>query len=321
MRDIIPPLRFVISAALVSVLGMATASAASPEAPPPPAAGASGGIPGLTREIVTLRRQLTKLSEQIDEAETELRATRRQVRRELETSPEIEQARLELRDARHDYYTARDAVMKTLQENETYTATQEQIQALDQRIAELQPEMQAELAQQAAAQEEEPGAGSADAAEASPAEVGGAGPADAAEAAAQQQSAQDAAQAHERVFELAQQKLRLADKAGSIEAEALRADPAVQEAWDRYNTTAAKLNRLESQVDAKLRENEAIAQAQDRLERLEREYETLLIQYEGARAAYRATIAEQERQEDYRRRNAWPGDDWYLWQRLNRRGR
>lgn len=291
-------------ASLFVVLTFATSVPASGTSERSAGTPQSGELSALAREIVTARRQLNRLSDQIDEAETALRRVRNNARRELESSPDIERARLDLRDARHDYYTARDKVLSKLKDQEEYARTLSRIRELDQEIAALQPQVEEEVAQSAAAEEQ--------AATAAPA---------AAETEQQDPAPIAGEAAQDRLFELAQQKLRLADKAGSIEVEALRADAEVQEAWDHFNTAATRLNRLEGQIDEKLREHEALAEAQDRLERLEREHETLMDEYVGARAAYRTALAEREREEEFRRRNAWPRDDWYLWRRFNRRNR
>lgn len=266
----------------------------------------------LAREVVTARRRLTTLSGQIDKAEAEVRKLRAQARRELVTSPEIERARLDIRDARHDYYAARDAVVSKFADNPEYAETQEQIRELEQQIAALRPAQDGEMAQQAAARMAgSSGTGIGDA------------PADstASPTAAEPEAPSDAS-AQDQVFELANRKLRLADKVGSIEVEALRATPELQSAWERYNADAARLVRLEGQIEDQLSEHEGLAQAKDRLERLQHEYETLEAEAEGARAAYEEAVAQRARDEEYRQRNRRPADDdWYYWLYLNRRSR
>lgn len=325
------------SCAAVAAAALGFLLSASPAPAQDGGASDSAGLPALAREYVTTRQRLLKLDEKMDIAQAELRRMRGQVRRELENSPEIERARLDLQDARHDYYAARDRVMTSLKDNREYVAAKEQVREVSRQIDALRLRMEAELAQtdaaELAADRTGPAPAQGQAQPPAPArgavtgqgaaggtgtdgttEAGGAGDGGAAESEAPG-SVQD------RVFELARQKLRIADKAASIEAEALRADPQFQKVWDAYVTASGRVSELESQVDRKLAQHEGLAEARERLDELQEEYEMLEADLAGIRAAHRAATEQQAREEDARRREGISGEEWYWWSRAHRANR
>ena len=255
----------------------------------------------LAREYVALRQRMRQLDDRIDALQAELRLRRRDAKRELENSPEIEQARLDLRDARHDYYKARDRVVNELKQNEEFVQARRRVAELDEQIAALRPKQDAEFTRSAGRDAPDARARDADAVTAS-ATIGGG---EAGEGANARPPAGDtktgSGSTQDQIFELAPKKLRAADHAGSIEAEALRADPEVRQAWDAYSTASERLKALQSGIDRQLEEHDRLAEIRDELNDLREEYETLEVEARAARAAYESATDREERQRRHER--------------------